>query len=567
MDIIDTYFPEPSDVQLDRLVSMRARVAAWLAKQDPTLDTRPGSVFGDLMVQPSAAMLASIEQGLENVLSDFALENVAAGTIYNCPFVAQYLRNFVPDDVEANVASGYLRLVFDAEVDIELDKGMTFISPSDEEFAVRVYNTGPIKILPVNNVAEPNTNSFILRQTSITRYFVDIPVYGSAVIAVPKGSTFATSDDVPNLVSVTAIADFYLPPSSVGLVNKAKKATTAFHAISLNTRAGVVRAVSREFPDVEYVSPVLAGDYEMMRGVENIFGINPPTADIYVRSSLYGSVFKEVVRLVYFEADDVYMAAFSPAHVPLKFTQVEYTGNPDSPLTFSSYCRSTSTEFPMLSAAFSDNMEYWIKVPMPRDALTNNPLVPPAFTDDGEGYQYFEVSYMSDPVYEGVKDFIMSDDNRPMGVSINVRLPDPLIFTQLLIGYTRKKGTIFNKSKAVTEIGELFARFSPTESYSDSKVIDSMFYSGATTVTSIQSSANACVAPADYYVLEGSIGEPDDLDDLSVLVDAPFIASSTYFLSPFKDNNPDFEENLRYAYGPRNAAFILDPANIKFSEQ
>lgn len=563
MDIVTTYVPSPAELDPTSVANYRNVVSAWFAQDDKTLDTRPGSVFGDLAVTPLARFLAALDKGVENVQSDFLLENIANGTIYNCDFVSKYLKNFVPDDPESNRVYGILRLVFSVDQTVSIDTGTVFFSQNGDSFVTQVYNEGPIRILKVGSVATAGSNDFVLHQTSQTRFFVDIPVIGDTTTPITKNSVFTLSDQIPNITSVTAIVDFNEAVELEGLPAKARRAAGTYHAITFSTRAGVTRSLQREFPELVNVSPTLPGDTEMVRSSDNGYGVSVPCVDIFVKSLYYGSTFKQVYKLPYDSANDCFFSSLETAHVPLKFTKAIFTGDDNVDLTMTTFSRSTRSTSPKLSASFSDSNEYWVKIDMPRDD-NGLPIIPLSTDEDDNPFQYFEIEYLTDPIYRSVKDFVMSEDNRPINTDINVRLCTPVLFDEFSVHYKRKKGVALDKATANKEIYDTFFSTSYTNQYSDSKIIDTMFYVGASSVESIEGIANAHVSATDFYVNEGTVTDFDSVDALKVSVPITPLSSSDMFNEEFFDEETDPDANLRYSFGPRTSAFILSEDKIRY---
>ena len=93
---ITDYMPAINEISQDILKDIRDRLVAYL-KTSPEfsdIDIRPNSVVGDLIISPLAHIVASLEIGMNRVMSDIDLANVSQGTISNCDFVKQYLNNF-----------------------------------------------------------------------------------------------------------------------------------------------------------------------------------------------------------------------------------------------------------------------------------------------------------------------------------------------------------------------------------------------------------------------------------------------------------------------------------------
>ena len=94
IDLVSTYFPKADELTSEQLLSARTRAETVLREVYPTIDVRPGSPLGDVVLSPFAMLIAMLEVGVQRFTSDLDLENVAAGTIYNCDFVERFIKNF-----------------------------------------------------------------------------------------------------------------------------------------------------------------------------------------------------------------------------------------------------------------------------------------------------------------------------------------------------------------------------------------------------------------------------------------------------------------------------------------
>jgi hypothetical protein len=114
MDInfLDTYTPSTIELSTSDVLSTRNQLAQYTRIAFPNVANAPGSVIGDLIVTPQSYILTALEKGLERVLSDITLENVANGVVYNCDFVGSYLKNFGIDQAKYLPSSGVIRLIF-----------------------------------------------------------------------------------------------------------------------------------------------------------------------------------------------------------------------------------------------------------------------------------------------------------------------------------------------------------------------------------------------------------------------------------------------------------------------
>lgn len=112
-DIVSDLYPDPASVSPDVLQSVRRRLVANTAQKFATLDTRPGSVHGDMSISPDTWRIAVVETGLNGILSDLDLDNVIAGNVFSCDFVTQYLRQLGVIDRPNGSSTGEVRLFLD----------------------------------------------------------------------------------------------------------------------------------------------------------------------------------------------------------------------------------------------------------------------------------------------------------------------------------------------------------------------------------------------------------------------------------------------------------------------
>ena len=130
-DLITAYLPDASTIPQAQLLDTRTRWVNYLQPMWPTLDMRPNSVFGDLLLSPSAFQWGSAETAMSRFMSDLDLANVAAGTIYSCDFVTKFLANFAPTDAVYIQSTGMLRLTFSTGAAVTLDRGIQFLFGTD----------------------------------------------------------------------------------------------------------------------------------------------------------------------------------------------------------------------------------------------------------------------------------------------------------------------------------------------------------------------------------------------------------------------------------------------------
>jgi hypothetical protein len=552
------------EVSREELAAAHEKLRNWIsANFDANLDTRPGSVFGDLNLNPEAFIQATSEKALTNFCSDLDLANAASGKIYNCDFVSAYVQNFSSRTYTEITSSGTIRLVFTDSNYREIDKGLQFRS-GEQIFLPRVYSDGPIKILPPGQTPEAGSNDFVLYGLG-DRFFTEISVYSMDAAEIANLEEFEVSENITGLVSVYAVGDFWSASTSNSLPDVANK--TRITAISANatSRSGLVRLIQQEFPDTLSISPVLSGDYEMAQQVINPLGLTIPKIDLYVRTPLYGTTFKQPFKLYLDETDNSYFGEVNFIDPPLKIDSVNFADLTGGNLTFEDYIVSSNVNLPALSCVGSKYSRIFIRIPVPKDS-TGAPLLP-SLPDDVNGgfYQNFEVTYRTDPGMKVIDNFLSSPDTKPVGVDIVVKMFHPIDFSALYVNYARRRGVKLNQAKASTEINQYLSAIAWPDTYSDAQIIDSMFYAGASNVYKIESDAKLLVAPTQYLLRE----IPEDANDAKTnkeLIPVAQIQSSYNFGSKSRDENPDFETNMHYATGPKNISFLIDSTKILFRE-
>ena len=106
---------------------MRKVLDTYLAAWYPSLDTRPGSVFGDLHLTPLAMLMASTDIAVENVLSDLDPTQLASGIVFDNTFARNYLMNFGILPRDAVATTGVLVFSFTTDKAYVLNRNASFV--------------------------------------------------------------------------------------------------------------------------------------------------------------------------------------------------------------------------------------------------------------------------------------------------------------------------------------------------------------------------------------------------------------------------------------------------------
>jgi hypothetical protein len=553
-----------SEITREELAASHEKLRNWISVNfDTELDTRPGSVFGDLNINPEAFIQASSEKALTNFCSDLDLANAANGKIFNCDFVSSYLENFASKNFSDITSSGTIRLVFSDPSYREIDKGLQF-RILNQVFLPRVYSDGPIKILSPGQTPEVGSNDFVLYGLG-ERFFTDISVYSMDVSNVTSLQQFEVSEKITGLTSAYAIGDFWSASTSNSLPDIASKTRITAVSANASSRSGLVKMIKQEFPDINSVSPVLPIDYEMARQTVNPIGLTTPKVDLFVRTPLYGTTFKQPFRLYLDQTSDCYFGEINFIDPPLKIDSINFADLTGGNLLFEDYILSADPNLPALSCVGSRYSRIWVKIPTPKDASGIPILQPIPDEEQNTFYQNFEVTYRTDPGLKVIDKFLTSPDTKPIGVDIVVKMFTPLDFNALYISYSRRRGVKLDQAKASTEISQYLSTIAWPDSYSDASIIDSMFYSGASNVFRIDADADLLISPTRYLLRTTPLNAAAATANRQEIPSFK-IQNSANFTLQTRDNNTEFEENFLYATGPRNISFLISTDKILFRE-
>lgn len=507
LDFINTYFPDVADIDAATLQSVRQRLDTFLKAKYPDLDTRPTSVFGDLGLSPFAYLVAGQEIATGRFMSDLDLEQVAKGVIYNCDFVKAYLKNFATVDQTTLQSSGVIRLIFCADGSYTIDRRARYLFGTGNEFTLRLPHPGVLDILSSGSIPAPFTNQYVLKQISETEYAIDIGVVGTMTTQVVS-STPGTTDYTVGLADLTTILsvtnfDFGLPVESLPVL--AAKTREAFYTATMTSRSGARNYLSREFPDLASISPILPGDTAALRASVNALGVANGKMDICVQSRNFSTPVIQTIKLVYSSTGNAFYGALPVIEVPQTISSIQYAGDTTIELghkgpTGDIIILSQSTNFakaPLLTSAYSVYENYWLKIGMP--SVSGSDLITPTI-NNSEQYAYFNITYAADPLVKVVSDTLASADLTPIGVDILVKGFTPIVINSLVITYTKKPGVTMALDTARTEIYNYFSQLGYNKVYSASKIYDSMFYAGAEDVVSISVNSNTQWSIGDLVI-------------------------------------------------------------------
>jgi len=273
------YLPGPEVMDPAAIQDSRARLEQCVKAWWPELDTRPGSVFGDLHLAPLATLLASLEDALRQRDRDTDLDAISRGLVTDPDLARTFLANFGVTETSATKSNGLARLVFAKNQDVSLDPDMRFQAGNS-----------------LFNVVTKDGAALVIRQagTAGARYVltaeagqfvVYVPLQGTPGSSVKAGTAMTYGQALDGLVGITAAGDFDSGVPALSLPQMAIRARALFTAGGLGTRRGAVGLLRAHFPGLVSAGAVITGDVEMSRDTDNILGLAQGAMDVLVRGS------------------------------------------------------------------------------------------------------------------------------------------------------------------------------------------------------------------------------------------------------------------------------------------
>ena len=274
------YFPQPSEVPSADVLAVRTRLEAYCQSWWPDLDTRPGSVFGDLYLTTLATMMTASETARQRMANDTNLDSIAQGSIYNVEAVQAYMGQFSQHSGQRSVpASGMLKLTFTTDQDVTLPDGLTF--DIDGAKARLVAQGDDVITIRSSRSTLPGPRIF----TDTENFGVYVAVIMDEPIVIREGIVATPDSDLTDegFLSAVAIADFFSGSPTESLPDAARELKVGYAAAGYTTVAGIRSLIGSQVPEAMMVHPIRSGDASLRRATTNALGLGSPMVDLYVR--------------------------------------------------------------------------------------------------------------------------------------------------------------------------------------------------------------------------------------------------------------------------------------------
>lgn len=580
VNFVDTYVPTLDELERQQVLDMRDTVQQFVTVSFPDVASQPGTVVGDLLVTPQSYILAAFQQGVQRILSDLDLEAVANGTVYNCEFVQQYIKN-LGISAELNYpSSGVVRITFSADKTYFLDRSTQF---RIGELIYNIYlpNNGGFYCFATDAVTTQGINGTRIKELQGGRYFCDIPVVGNnGEVDIQSAQDVEISQYIDEITSIVTLTNF-----STGSVNRtieqlARDSQTTIYSASLNTRNGAVQYIRSICPFVESVAAVKSGDRELIRDYRTIggYGISTGCLDIYARSNSYEFTESQVVDLVkvsriiegetkeWYEGEWHYVGqpyhVESVTHDSLDLIQLDH-----DILTYNQAGPDGTSLGAMVS--YTQNERLFLRIPEIIDG--NDTIFDTFMGTDGETHAYFRITYQTDPLLPSIAQTVENRDHAPINSSVVVRGFIPVIIDSFSVVYVKKPGVIPDLQQAEDDIKVYLAQVGAPSGYTDAEISRIMGEAGVQYMKRVDVQAHVQWSVANYAL---SIGEKiEDTDPyvwnperIEPVIELPIIRDSDGLRVTYPNIGVPITDEQMYSCSPRNIRYFVMENAITFKE-
>jgi len=397
MDLkITDYLPEINDISSETLKETRSRIVKYLQTKEEfqSVDMRPNSVMGDLVISPIAHLLAAFEVGSSRMFSDLDLSNVSAGTVYNCAFVKKYLNNFGQGQVYEYPSTGVVQLQFSNPKTKFIDAGSKFLFSGDGGENHIYEMVGITDLLTLKSPFEEsdlnNSQEKKLVRIAENVYMVNVAVKGPAGVGVNDGTNAATDIPDADLISAKAVGDFDRGTLPENIMELALKVQRTFYSSSLNNRTGAISFMLQTFPEMRGVSPVLTGDLEMTRDRENVLGVREGKLDLYFKSRDKYLTTEQEIRMSYDPTSEKWRGSCDFIEPPTWIDEIRRASSLQSSVISNTHGKSLDgIRFPNETSAYSRYEVLGFEVE--DDLLSED--IPPRMLINGEENSYTDTDF------------------------------------------------------------------------------------------------------------------------------------------------------------------------------
>lgn len=579
LNFLETYVPDYADLTQQDLYTTRERLVNYLRIKFAEVDVVPNTVVGDLIVTPQTYILTALETGLEHLLSDLNLANLAENKIYNCEVAKMWVQNFV-SNAQLNLrASGVVRLLFSTNKARVLPRSTQFLFNDQDIFTIYLPDAGDFTINKVGAYTPIGAAGATLIDTGSDTYYCDVPVVGETgplmdIITditssgestynsttgrlIESGTACKLNIKIDGLESAVALIDFDNGYRSFSISDIAQYAQKTMYAASLNTRTGAIRFTELLCPFTESVYAICSGDKEMLRTYHNNYGVSEGSMDLYVRSKNYEFTETQNIKLylnsdkTYFEGDWDYIGQ------PYHLEAITHTATANVLNIPNVIITSTNDINLGALAAYSVYEKLHIAVPAILDETGN--LVYPVFIDEaGRKYTEFTIKYQTDPSFKAISDTVNSPDNKAVNTNILVRGFIPIIIDKFEVSYVRDPGVVPLLTEALDQIKAYIGSLGAPDTFSEAEIARIMQEAGVKYTKGINVSARV-----QWSIANKIMNYTGEIVDVPTM---PSIISSEGLRIQYPAPSVQLTSDDMFACSVRNIRYYLMEDSVTFNE-
>lgn len=579
LNFIETYVPDYAELTQSDLYATRERLVNYLRIKFDDVDVVPNTVVGDLIVTPQTYTITALETGLDRLLSDLNLANLAENKVFNCNVARTWVRNFVSNEQLNLKASGVIRLMFSDNNVKVLPRSTQFVFNGQDIFTIYLPELGDFIIRKVGDIPPAGTNGTTLIDTGSGTYYCDVPVVGETgaladVItdittegevtynsttgrAIEAGTSCTLNIKLDKLTAANALKDFDPGYRSFTIQGLAQYAQKTIYAAALTTRTGAIRFTELLCPFTESVYAICTGDKEMLRTYHNAYGVSSGCLDLYVRSKNYEFTETQVIRLfltgdkAYFEGPWNYVG--QPYHIEsIRHSATAHVLNIPNVVI-------TSTNQAGLGALAAYTPHECISIAVPALTDENGDFIYPVYIDEaGRKYTDFNITYQTDPTFRAIASTIDSPDNRAVNTSILVRGFIPIIIDKFEVEYVREPGIVPTLPEALDRVKAYIGSLGAPDVFSEAEIAHIMQEAGVKYTKRINVHAKVQWSVANKIA--------DYNNNIVDVPQTPSIVSSDGLRIQYPSDAVQLTANDMFACSVRNIRYYLLENSVKFKE-
>jgi hypothetical protein len=258
-------------------------LAEWLNSYNDSLDTSVGTVIRELLIKPAALYYTSTDTDINTVIDNLSITDGTDDDI-----IEKLLSNYNVVRKEGTTASGFISIYTSVNNNLYIPNTTVFTVGSEELVISDTY----IGVANEEDVLD-SSRYRVLRQYDDTTWFMTIPVTTANVTSavISQGQTVTADTTLEDVTKIETASTF---EGGSGQETTEEMKARAAEGITAKVPSGKAHVealfTNLSSPTVYDTSVIGMGDSEMLRGRNNIYGINPGgRVDIYTRTGRYPS--------------------------------------------------------------------------------------------------------------------------------------------------------------------------------------------------------------------------------------------------------------------------------------